>query len=60
MTESIGQAGVQVTDEMVRVGVSVLRNYDPDYDLGPEVVTEIFAQMLSASRQFCGTDQKTP
>ena len=40
-----GQAGVEVTSEMIEAGVDLLAQYDPDADSYSETVIEIFSEM---------------
>ena len=56
-----GQAGAQseeieITPEMITEGMSVLSDYDPEFDEGGEVVERIYRAMDEAlrSRLACG------
>ena len=45
-----GQAGVEVTPEMVQAGLAELATFDPDSDLGSQLVTQIFLAMIRTSQ----------
>ena len=53
-TEDERETDVEITPEMIGAGVLRLYDYDPSFDNGTEIVSDIFRIMLSLSQKESG------
>lgn len=51
-----GQAGVEVTSEMIKAGVSELSAFDSEHDSGFEFVRRLYQVMAALSPRYIGRE----